>query len=136
MGVSPEVLRGVPFLSAVDERGVASLAESMRERTIGAGEDVVTQGSGGIAFFVIVEGEAAVTVDGNERRLLGPGDHFGEISLVLDDAPRTSTVTARTPMRVASLSSWNFKPFVRDHPEAAWGLLETLARRVADTPGA
>jgi CRP-like cAMP-binding protein len=136
MAVPPEVLRGVPFLAAVDDRGVASLADSMGERSVTAGEDIVTQGTGGIAFFVVVEGQATVSVDGHERRVLGPGDHFGEIALVLDNVLRTSSVTARTDVRVASLTSWNFKPFVRDHPEVAWGLLETLARRVADTPGA
>ena len=54
----------------------------------------------------------------------------------MQDLPRTSTVTAATDLRVAGLSSWNFKPFVRNHPEVAWRLLETLARRLADAPGA
>lgn len=136
MAVTPEALRNVPFLAALDKRAVASLVSSMKERDVAAGKDVVTQGTGGIAFFVVLEGEAVVVVDGDERRRIGPGDHFGEIALVLDDAPRTATVTAVTDLRVASLTAWSFRPFVREHPDVAWSLLETLARRVADTPGA
>lgn len=136
MAVAPEALQSVPFLAEVSTRELASLAGSMQERAVSAGRDIVTQGTGGIAFFVLLEGGASVVVDGVERRTLGPGDHFGEIALVLDDVPRTATVTATTDARVASLTAWNFKPFVRDHPEVAWRLLETLARRVAQTPGA
>lgn len=136
MAVPPEVLQSVPFLAGVTGREARALAESMQERTVKAGDDLVTQGTGGIAFFLAIEGEATVLVDGAERRKLSAGDHFGEIALVLDDVPRTATVTAASDVRVATLSSWNFKPFVRNHPDVAWSLLQTLARRVADTPGA
>jgi CRP/FNR family transcriptional regulator, cyclic AMP receptor protein len=136
MAVPPEVLQDIPFLAGVRGREAKVLADSMRERSVAAGDDIVTQGTGGIAFFLLIEGEATVLVDGGERRVLGPGDHFGEIALVIDDVARTATVTAKTDCRVASLTSWNFKSFVRDHPDVAWSLLETLARRVADTPGA
>jgi CRP/FNR family cyclic AMP-dependent transcriptional regulator len=136
MPVAVEELRRVPFLSGVDARDLAELASSMGEREVPAGKDLVTQGEGGIAFFVVLEGEARVTVDGAERRILTPGDHFGEIALIAPDPPRTATVTARTDLRVASLTSWNFRPFVLAHPEVAWSLLQTLARRIAETPGA
>lgn len=136
MAVSAAALRKVAFLSGVEDRELAKLAEGMRERSVAAGETVVTQGSGGVAFLVILEGTATVTVDGAERRTLGPGDHLGEIALIVPDLPRTSTVTAKTDLRLAGLTSWNFKSFVHEHPEVAWNLLETLARRMGDTPGA
>jgi CRP-like cAMP-binding protein len=131
-----DALRTVPFLAGVQERDLADLAASMREREVAAGDDVVTQGTGGVAFFVILDGEATVTVDGRERRTLTTGDYFGEVALVAPDLPRTSSVTAKTDVRVAGLTAWKFKPFVLDHPDQAWSLLETLARRLADTPGA
>lgn len=131
MAVVPEALSTVPFFAGVSKRDLRSLASSMHERAVAAGRDVVTQGTGGIAFFVIVEGSAVVEVDGREVKRLGPGDHFGEIALIIDGVPRTATVSAVTDVVVASLSTWNFKPFVRDHPEVAWSLLETLARRAA-----
>jgi CRP-like cAMP-binding protein len=136
MSVSAEQLRQVPFLRGVDDRHLNELAGAMGERTVPAGEELVRQGTGGIAFFVVLDGEAVVTVDGAERRVLGPGDHLGEIALIAPDPPRTATVTAKTDLRVASLTSWNFKPFVMANPQVAWSLLETLARRIVDTPGA
>jgi CRP/FNR family cyclic AMP-dependent transcriptional regulator len=136
MPVPVEALRAVPFLAGVEDRALAGLAGSMGEREVPAGHDLVTQGTGGIAFFVVLDGEASVSVDGVERRTLRPGDHFGEIALIAKDPPRTATVTAGTDVRVATLTSWNFKPFVLEHPEVAWSLLETLAKHIAETPGA
>ncbi|MGZ4269620.1 MAG: cyclic nucleotide-binding domain-containing protein [Solirubrobacteraceae bacterium] len=136
MPTPADALRTVPFLAGVDDRDLADLAASMREREIGAGDDIVTQGTGGVAFFVILDGDATVTVNGSERRTLHAGEHFGEVALVAPDLPRTSTVTAKTDVRVAGLTAWKFKPFVLEHPEVAWSLLETLARRLADAPGA
>jgi CRP-like cAMP-binding protein len=132
MSIPIEELRRVTFLSGVDDRGLTQLAGTMGERTLPAGTDLVTQGEGGVAFFVVLDGEAVVSIDGNERRVLGKGDHFGEIALIAKDPPRTATVTARSEVRVATLTSWNFKPFVMQHPQVAWSLLETLARQFVD----
>jgi CRP-like cAMP-binding protein len=107
------------------------LAGSMSERTVAAGEDLVTQGSSAIAFFVILEGTASVIADGRQLGTLTAGDHFGEIALILPDVPRTATVRADTAVRVAGMSEWNFKGFVSEHPEVHWPLLITLARQVA-----
>jgi CRP-like cAMP-binding protein len=136
VAIVPSDLRKVPFLSSVADRDLARLAGSMGERTLSAGKEIVSQGQGGIAFFVVLEGEAAVTIDGAERRILRDGDYFGEIALIAKDPPRTATVTASTELRVATLTSWNFRPFVHEHPEVAWALLEILAQRIAETPGA
>jgi CRP-like cAMP-binding protein len=134
--IAADELRRVPFLSSVDDRDLSALAGSMGERSVSAGQDLVTQGEGGIAFFVVLEGEATVSVDGAERRLLRTGDYFGEIALIARDPPRTATVKAETDVRVGTLTSWNFRPFVLEHPEVGWALLELLARRIAETPGA
>ena len=136
MPVPVEALRAVPFLSGVADRDLAELAGSMGERDVPAGQDLVTQGTGGIAFFVVLDGEASVSVDGTERRTIRSGDHFGEIALIAKDPPRTATVTATTDVRVGTLTSWNFKPFVLAHPDVAWSLLETLAKLITETPGA
>jgi CRP/FNR family cyclic AMP-dependent transcriptional regulator len=136
MSISPDALASVPLLAGLNRRGLKSLADQMRDRQVTAGQAVVEQGTSGVGFFVILEGEAEVQVDGEPRRTLGPGDHFGEIALVVPDAVRSATVVATTDMRLAGLTSWQFRPFVLEQPEIAWTLLETLARRVADTPGA
>jgi len=123
-------------MANVSRKQLQGLAETMSERQVEAGRDIVTQGSGGVAFFLILEGNATVIVDGEDRRQLGPGDHFGEIALIVPDAPRTSTVRADSDVKVAALTAWNFKPWVLKNAEVAWALLETLAQRFVSTPHA
>jgi CRP/FNR family cyclic AMP-dependent transcriptional regulator len=132
MAVNHEALRNVRFLAPLKDRAIRKLASDMSERKAAAGEDIVTQGSGAVAFFVILEGQASVLINGDERRSLGPGDHFGEIALVLPDTPRTATVRAKTDVRLGAMATWNFKAFVADHPEVTWPLLVTLAQQIAE----
>ena len=132
MSVTLDALQQVPFLSHVPRKDLDSLAETMAEREVPTGKEIVSQGAGGVAFFVILDGQATVLVDGREVRQLGQHDHFGEIALIVPDLPRTSTVRADSDMRLAALTAWNFKPFVMKHPDVAWALLETLAKRFAN----
>jgi CRP-like cAMP-binding protein len=136
MSVTLDALQKVPFLSHVGRKQLDGLAETMADREASAGKEIVSQGKGGVAFFLILEGQATVVVDGEERRTLGPGEHFGEIALIVPDLPRTSTVRADTEMKLAALTAWNFKPFVMRNPDVAWALLEEMAKRFATTPHA
>ena len=77
------------------------------------GETLVEQGEVGDAFYAIRSGQAEVYENGEFKRTLGPGDHFGEIALLLD-VPRTATVVARTPMRVYRLDREGFDQLVAD----------------------
>ena len=131
MGVQAEELRQVRFLAPLKDRSLRALANGMTLRNAPAGEDLVTAGESGLAFFVVLEGELSVIIGGEEVRRLGPGDHFGEIALLAPDARRTATVRAVTPVRVGALSTWNFKGFLSEHPETHWPLLVSLAHQVA-----
>lgn len=131
MAIGIEDLRQVRFLAPLKDRDIKHLAGTMTERSAAAGEDLVTEGDSAIAFFVVLDGTATVLVGGREVRRLGPGDHFGEIALVLPDIPRTATVRADTAMRVAAVGGWNFKAFVAEHPEVHWPLLVALAEQLA-----
>ncbi len=124
-------LERVPLFAGVDRRALKRLAGSMTERRFPAGAEVVTEGELGLAFFVIAEGQATVAVGGQERRQLGAGDSFGEIAL-LDDGPRTATITADTDLVCLGMTPWVFKPFLEQHPDVAWILLRTLARRLRE----
>jgi CRP-like cAMP-binding protein len=130
MSVSPDVLKGVPLLSGLDKRSLSRVASQMRDRHVPAGSDIIVQGESGVGFFVILSGEATVLVDGEERRTLGPGDHFGEIALLSQDAVRSATVSAKTDVDLAGLTSWQFRPLMMEQPEMAVQLLETVAGRV------
>jgi CRP/FNR family transcriptional regulator len=132
MSVSPDALRQVPLLMPLDDKQLKRLAGDFKERHVEAGGEIMSAGRGGVAFFILLEGEAAVTVDGQERRRLTAGDYVGEIAMIDPDAPRSATVTAVSDVRLAHLSAWDFRPFVIEHPEVAWDLLRTLAKRLRE----
>src|SRR5204862_275093 len=79
-----------------------------------AGETACREGSGGAAFFLIDSGEAVVTVRGEERARLGPGHSFGELAMI-DEGPRSATVTAATDLVCWGLTYWDFRPFVESN---------------------
>ena len=121
------LLSRVPIFRDLDERERERIAASMKKRTFRRGDAVTTEGQGGIGFFVIEDGEARVTVGGEERRRLGPGDYFGEVAL-LTDSPRTATITAETDLHTYGMTSWDFKPLVETHGSIAWKLLQAMAK--------
>ena len=123
-----EVLRQVPLFSNLDEKDLDQLSRQMHERRFPEGAEVTTEGATGAGFFVIIEGNADVSIGGEHRATLGPGDHFGEVALI-DDGVRSASIKAATDLLCYGLTPWEFRPFVEDHPQVAWALLETLARR-------
>lgn len=124
-----DVLKNVPLFAGCDDRDLERLADRFQERTFSEGEEVVTEGSTGTSFFVISEGDATVSVGGEVRDELGRGDYFGEIALV-DEGVRSASVTAKTDLKSYFLTPWEFRPFVEEHPQVAWTLLQNLARRL------
>lgn len=126
---STDLLRNIPLFSGLEDRDLESLAEEFNERRFPAGHAVALEGEGGLVFFVVESGEAAVEVHGEEVAKLGPGDSFGEIALI-DRRPRTATVTASTDLTCYSLPVFVFRPFVESRPQVAWNLLEAMADRL------
>jgi CRP/FNR family transcriptional regulator len=126
-----ESLKHVPLFAGVRDKELGRLAKVMRESRFNEGEAITTEGRSGVGFFLIEHGNATVSLRGEIVRTLGPGDHFGEIALI-DEGPRSATVTATTDLRCRGLAAWEFKSFVQEHPEVAWPLLETLASRLRD----
>jgi CRP-like cAMP-binding protein len=131
MTTMAESLRAVPLFAELSDRDLRQLAESMHEKAYSTGQEVMTEGEGGIGFFVILEGTAHVSVGGRQQGELRPGSYFGEMAL-LDGELRSASVVAGEDLRCAGMTAWNFRPFVRDHPDIAWALLKALARRVRD----
>ena len=117
----------MPIFSDLDGKELERIATSMKQRTFSAGDTVTSEGQTGVGFFVIEEGQAAVTVGGEERRKLGPGDYFGEVAL-LNESARTATITAETDLRCYGLTSWEFRPLVETHGSIAWKLLQAMSK--------
>ena len=128
MSAPVEALRKVPLFANLDEKDLDQLARQMHERRFPEGAEVTTEGAGGAGFFVIAEGNADVSIGGQHRTTLGPGDHFGEVALI-DDGVRSASIVAATDLLCYGLTPWEFRPFVEEHPKVAWALLESLARR-------
>jgi CRP/FNR family cyclic AMP-dependent transcriptional regulator len=126
-----ELLRRVPLFADFDRGDLERLARTFKERTFEAGHKVAEEGRGGAGFFVIENGEATVSVRGEERAKLGPGDYFGEIALI-DDGARSATITAESDLQCYGITSWEFRPLVESNASIAWKLLETLAKRLRE----
>ncbi len=126
-----ELLQNVPLFKNLSERQLRSLSTEFTERRFSEGQELTHEGSGGAGFFVVESGNARVTVEGDERRMLGPGDYFGEIALI-DGGVRTATVTATSDGVAYGLTRWQFKPLVEGNAEIAWPLLEAMARRTRE----
>jgi CRP/FNR family cyclic AMP-dependent transcriptional regulator len=131
MAASVETLRKVPLFAELEDRELERLAQHFKERTFPEGSAVTTEGGTGAGFFIIADGSATVSVAGEEKATLGPGDFFGEIALV-DEGTRSATIIAATDLRCYGLTAWEFRPFVEEHPQVAWPLLKTLARRLRE----
>lgn len=126
---SPETLRKVSIFADLEERELQRVARAFKERRFREGHEIAAEGKSGIGFFVIEDGTAKVTVGGEERGTLGPGDSFGEIALI-DDGQRTASVVATSDLTAYGLTSWEFKPIVEGNGAIAWKLLQAMARRL------
>ena len=120
-------LAKVRLFSGLSKRQLSKLARQVKVREFRPGVDVVTEGTmSGVGFFIISEGEAVATVDGQEVLRLRPGDHFGELALVTEDA-RMATVTAVTRLTCHVIALWDFRKFAKENPDVCWALLHHVA---------
>jgi CRP-like cAMP-binding protein len=126
---SVDTLRKVPLFAGLDSKELEDIAGSMRERRFKAGDTVTQEGAGGVGFFVVEEGEADVTVGGESKGSVGPGQYFGEIALI-NESPRTATLTARTDMLCYGMTPWDFRPLVESNSTIAWKLLTAMAEKM------
>jgi CRP/FNR family cyclic AMP-dependent transcriptional regulator len=121
-------LRSAPLFEKLSERELEELERVVDELDVPAGKALTTEGAFGYEFFIVLEGRASVTQAGQEIGILGPGDFFGEIALV-EDTPRTATVTASTPLRFFVLTRQAFRSVVDHHPEVDAKVRDAIAKR-------
>ena len=125
-------IAGVPLFSACSKRDLQRLARATDELQVASGTNLTVQGTIGREAFVVVAGSAAVIKDGVTVAEIGPGDHFGELSL-LDGGLRTATVTATSEMVVLVLSKPAFNGVLDEIPTLAHKLLVSLAHRLRES---
>ena len=125
-----EALRRAPLFEGLSRKELEQLARLADDLEVEPGRVLVREGDTGREFFVILEGEVDVSRGGETIATRGAGDFIGEIA-ILEDMPRTATVTARTPLRFFVLTAQGFRSVVEEHPEVERKVLRTLARRLA-----
>jgi CRP/FNR family cyclic AMP-dependent transcriptional regulator len=126
-------LARVPLFRSLNRGQLESLARSLVPRDYVAGEEIVTQGKGGIGLYIVVSGktEAVHTrADGTKAvvNTFGPGDFFGELAM-LNDEPRTATVVALENTQCLVLTRWEFLAKLELDGKMATLILKELAQR-------
>jgi CRP-like cAMP-binding protein len=131
IGHQVEVLSSAPLFSGLPRRDLHEIAKVSSEATFRPGEVVVKEGVAGSVMYVILEGRAKVTRDGRTLKRFGPGEFFGELS-VLTDTSRTASVLAETDLHCLTLAGKDFKGVLRKEPALAVRILSRLAERLVD----
>ena len=126
-----ELLGNVRLFSTCNKRELARIASLVDEVEAPKGKVLVRQGDTGQECFVIAEGRAKATMRGKGTAMLGPGSFFGEMSL-LDQGPRSATISAETDMRLLVLGSREFSALVNEVPVVAVRIMQGLAERLRD----
>jgi CRP/FNR family transcriptional regulator, cyclic AMP receptor protein len=131
MGEMTDRLRQVPLFSRVNPKDLEHFAAQLQERRFPEGDTIISEGGGGVGFFLIEQGNATVSVGGDIVRTLGPGDYFGEVALI-DNGTRSATIVATTDLVCQGMTVWEFRPIVQSNPDVAWSMLETMAARLRE----
>lgn len=124
-----EFLSRVPIFANCTTEEVKAISGVAQEGYFEPSQIIVTQGTPGQAFYLILSGRVEILRDGISLGAFGSGDFFGEMSL-LDQAPRSATIRALDHTSCLMLSSWDFKALLERHPSIAIKLLEVLSRRL------
>lgn len=123
------MLEGVGLFSATGVDGCAAIAERAVEVEFAAGQRIARQGEVETGFFLIVSGSVSVVRDGELLARLGPGQFFGELSLI-DQEPRIASVAADESTTCLALPSWEFQRLLETEPRIAMGILKEVTRRL------
>lgn len=124
-----DAIAGFGLFADLSSPELSDVVHTFEEVAYADGERVLRQGLSGSGFHVILDGEAAVVVDGEERARLGRGDFFGEVSIFLGEAPIADIVATR-PLRCLVLAGPQVESFLIDHPKVMFRMLQAQARRL------
>jgi CRP-like cAMP-binding protein len=123
------LLGGCPLFGGVGPDDLAAIGQRAIEVEFPTDHVIARQGEIGTGLFVVIEGQVRVVRDGEELARLGPGDFFGEMS-VIDGLPRVAGVVAAEPTRCLALATWEFERLVLEHPTIGLAILRGLSARL------
>ena len=124
-----DALGRVPLFAKCSRQELEFLVTRTDEVEAEAGRTLITQGSSGDTFYLLLEGEASVQVDGRDRPPLRAGDFFGEISM-LDRGPATATVVTKTPVRLLVMSHTQFRDAIKGNDQLLSKVMAAMAERL------
>jgi CRP/FNR family cyclic AMP-dependent transcriptional regulator len=126
-----QALKRAPLFDGLSRKELAQLARVSEDIEVGPGTVLTKEGDIGHEFFVIVDGKVKITRRGRRVSIRGGGDFVGEIALI-EDVPRTATVTAETPVRLFVLTRRDFRHLLDEQPTVERKVMRVLARRLAE----
>jgi CRP-like cAMP-binding protein len=124
-----EILSSLALFADVSAAELQEAAHTFEEEWFSDGQRVLRQGFTGGGLYLVIAGEAVIEIDGQERARLGRGDFFGEVSVLLDQAP-VADVVASGPLRCVVLAAPDVEPFLLRHPRVTYRMLQAEARRL------
>lgn len=124
-----DTLAGFSLFAELSNAELQQVAHTFDEAVYPEGERIIRQGLSGSAFYIILDGDAAIIVDGEQRATLGRGEFFGEVSILLGDVPVADVVALR-PLRCIVLPGPSVEAFLVSHPKVMYRMLQAQARRL------
>jgi CRP-like cAMP-binding protein len=124
-----DALAGFTLFADLPTPELEGIVHGLEEAWYPVGERILRQGLTGSGFFVILEGQCAVRIDGEERARLGRGEFFGEVSVLLREPP-TADVVALSPVRCLVIAGPDVETFLVDHPRVMYRMVQAQARRL------
>ena len=124
-----DALGQVPLFSGCSRKELEFLVTRTDEVNVPAGQTLIKQGSPGDTFYLLLDGEASVQVDGHDRPPLHAGSFFGEISM-LDRGPATATVVTTTPAQLMVMSHAQFRDAIKGNDQLLSLVMSAMAERL------
>lgn len=124
-----DTLSGLSLFADLTRPQIVEVSHKMTEESYPEGQRILRQGFTGTGFYVILDGEVAIKIDGTEVARLSKGDFFGEMSVLLGEPPVADVVAIRQ-LHVLHLGGPELEGFLRDHPPVMYRMLKTVAMRL------
>ena len=129
-----QFLKQTPLFAEFSDREIQNVLTTARQQRFASGETIVKQGdTARVGFYLVLSGRVEVRKDDQALAQLGPGQYFGEVALLVEDAPRSADVVALEDTECLVLTRWDLRSLISSHPDMALKMLSELARRLSDT---